>query len=62
MMHISGLGSLIEPGVFATGCASHELQEEPRTGLTVVFPEELAFLFLAQTGRFRADLVLRPLI
>ena len=50
MMHISGLGSRNEPGVFATRCASPELQEEPRPGLGVVFPQELAFFISAQKG------------
>ena len=50
MTSFSGLGSRIELGVFATGCASPELQEEPRTGLGVVFPQELAFFISAQKG------------
>ena len=45
MMHISGLGSRIEPGVFATGCASPELQVEPRTGLSAFSPKVRIFHF-----------------
>ena len=56
MMHISGLGSRIEPGVFATGCASPELQEEPRTGLSVFFPNKLAFFISAKKAVKLADL------
>ena len=63
MTSFSGQRSRIEPGVFATGCASPELQEEPRTGLSVFIPRELEFFISAQMAggmyRLRRDLVLR---
>ena len=56
MTSFSGQRSRNELGVFATGCASHELQEEPRTGLTVVFPQELAFFIIAKKAVKLVDL------
>ena len=48
MTWFSGQRSRIELGVFATGCASPELQEEPRTGLSAFFPQKLAFFIIAK--------------
>ena len=56
MMHISGLGSRIEPGVFATGCASPELQGEPRTGLSAFNPQKLEFFIIAKKAVKLVDL------
>ena len=56
MTSFSGQRSRIELGVFATGCASPELQEEPSTGLSVFFPDELEFFISAQKAGKSVDL------
>ena len=50
MTSLSGQRSRIELGVFATGCASPELQEEPRTGLSAFYPQKLAFFISGTKG------------
>ena len=48
MTSFSGLGPRIELGVFATRCASPELQEEPSTGLSAFFPKKIEIFISAQ--------------
>ena len=65
MTSFSGQRSRIELGVFATGSASPELQEEPSPGLSAFFSRELEFFICAQMAggkyQFRRDLVLNRL-
>ena len=50
MTSSSGLGSRIEPGVFPTGCASPELQEEPRTGVSAFSATVSNFISAQKAG------------